>query len=175
MVSESDLSGFRDLLNRCLVAVEKIEAMTESTTLPNPYPLNINLEGELIQYTGSETKAISINDVAYISELIEILPESADESAAGSAAESAEEAAASAEAAAQSASNASSSEEAALSSAGDAHDSQVAAAQSEGMCEAYKEQARQLVEKLSLPTEEGTYQLVATLVDDVMTYSWSEV
>ena len=67
LVSESDLQGFRDLLNRCLTAVQKMEAMTENTALPNPYPINIKIEGTTTQYTGSEEKTVEIKDVAYIS------------------------------------------------------------------------------------------------------------
>lgn len=96
LVTQSDLSGFRDLLNRCLVAVQKIEAMTENTALPNPYPLNINIEGTETSYSGSEMKSISLSNIAYIGETIEELEHAIDESAAGTCAEYADQAAASA-------------------------------------------------------------------------------
>lgn len=150
LVSESDLSGFRDVLNRCLVAIAKIEAMTEHTALPNPYPLNINLEGDQISYSGNSTVTITLEDLAYISDAIDIV-ESVDESAAGSAAESADEAA-------QSASEAMGYADAASNSADSA--------------EAYADQAREEVQKLALPENEGSYYLQAILIDGEMHYMW---
>lgn len=65
-VSESDLSGFRDIMNRCLIAIEKVEAMTENTALPNPYPINIDIGSEVISYDGSEQVTIDLSDVVKI-------------------------------------------------------------------------------------------------------------
>lgn len=87
-VSESDLSGFRDLLNRSEAAVKRIEEFAAANSLPNPFPLNINLEGEDIVYTGKETVDISLNNMAYVSE--EYTPTDAiDESAASVAVDAA--------------------------------------------------------------------------------------
>lgn len=56
-----DLAGFRDLLNRSLAALKKVETMTESTTLPNPYPLRITQAGETESYNGSQTVEVDLN------------------------------------------------------------------------------------------------------------------
>lgn len=173
LVSESDLSGFRDLLNRALTAVQKIEVMTESETLPNPYPLTINLEGVENVYSGAQAVTLTLEKMAYIADAeTEEAQEAIDESAAGAAA-------ASAEAAATSEYNAGLSERAAAGSAEDAADSaqnaldaKTEAETAKGQAEAYATQAQQLLNKLSLPTVAGTYKLKVTVTDGVVTYSW---
>lgn len=168
-VSESDLSGFRDLLNRSEAAVKKIEEMTAQNALPNPYPLTINLEGEEIVYTGIETKEITLEDMAYISE--EINPvDPFDESAAGSAAESARRAKESAD----SAYSYKGAVELLATSARESAEASASAKNSAegyaGMCEAYRNQCRDL--SVSLPAEEGEYKLKVTIVGGVPSYSW---
>lgn len=56
-----DLTGFRDLLNRSLAALKKVETMTESTSLPNPYPLRVTQAGKTSSYNGSQTVEIDLN------------------------------------------------------------------------------------------------------------------
>ena len=168
LVSESDLSGFRDLLNRALIAIQKIEVMSENTTLPNPYPLNLNIEGTETAYTGSEQVDITLEDMAYISGATD--PEdSIDESAA----------AASALAAATSEYNAGLSEDAAgdsataaAGSAQDALNAKTAAETARGQAQGYATQAQQQISKLNLPTTAGTYSLKVTVTGGVVTYSW---
>lgn len=91
MISDSDFSGFRDLLNRCTATLEKMEAMTEADALPNPFALDIEIEGEHTVYTGGEAKEVSLNNMAYIDESEDVIIEDAlDESAASRAAASAQ-------------------------------------------------------------------------------------
>ena len=68
LVSESDLKGFRDLLNRALAAVKTVEDLSKNETLPNPYPLKIDLEGTEYTYTGRDTVEVYMTDMAYIAE-----------------------------------------------------------------------------------------------------------
>lgn len=172
LVSESDLSGFRDLLNRALTAVQKIEVMTESETLPNPYPLTLNIEGESSVYTGAEALTIALENMAYISQKEATPEDSADESAAGAAAASAEEAATSAYNAGLSETAAGNSAEAAATSAQNALDAATDANTAKGQAEGYASQAQQLINRLSLPTTAGTYKLKVTVNGGVITYSW---
>jgi hypothetical protein len=59
-----DMTGFRDLLARCLTAVSRIEAMTANETLPNPYPLRLILdEDEIYSYNGAETVEVSFDGI----------------------------------------------------------------------------------------------------------------
>lgn len=97
LVSESDLTGFRDLLNRALVAVKKVEDLTENDTLPNPYPIDIDLEGVHYQYTGRNTVEVKISDMAYIADDPVLVVDPIDETAANTAAQSAREARAAAD------------------------------------------------------------------------------
>jgi len=173
LVSESDLSGFRDLLNRALTAVQKIEVMTESETLPNPYPLTINLEGEENVYSGAQAVTLTLEKMAYIADAeTEEAQEAIDESAAGAAAASARAAAASEYNAGLSQTAAAGSAEDAAGSAQSALDAKTGAETAKGQAEAYATQAQQLLNKLSLPTVAGTYKLKVTVTDGVITYSW---
>ena len=96
-ISEEDLSGFRDLLNRAMAALEKMEVMTSQEALPNPYPFTFEVEGNRHTYTGNTAVTVELGNMVYLDETSEADPESSlDESAA-------EKAAASAMAAAQSA------------------------------------------------------------------------
>ena len=52
VADEDDLTGLRDLLSRAAEAISQIEAMTEEHYLPNPYPLEILLDGTTYSYTG---------------------------------------------------------------------------------------------------------------------------
>ncbi|WP_130837179.1 BppU family phage baseplate upper protein [Lachnoclostridium sp. Marseille-P6806] len=61
--SDDDLSGFRDLLNRSLAAVRKIEEMTEQSALPNPYPIRIMIGSKRYSYNGSETVEVTLGDI----------------------------------------------------------------------------------------------------------------
>lgn len=97
-ISEEDLAGFRDLLNRSLAALERMEAMTQNDALPCPYPFDLTVDGNLNSYNGSARIELNMGNVARIDESEVITPgESIDESAAASAAASAQAAAASAE------------------------------------------------------------------------------
>jgi len=96
-VSDEDLSGFRDLLNRSMAALEKMEVMTSQEALPNPYPFVLGIEGNKRSYNGSEVVEIMLGNMTYIDESEEVeAEESLDETAAKSAAESATAAEASA-------------------------------------------------------------------------------
>lgn len=172
LVTESDLSGFRDLLNRCMIAVQKIEAMTENTALPNPYALNLNIEGELYPYSGREEVNITLENMAYISETIDLLDESIDESAAGSAAESAAEAFQSANNSYLSKVAAENAATTAGNKATEAASSKTQAEQQAGYAQAYATQCQQIAEKLNLPTADGTYLLSCTMVGGLPTYTW---
>lgn len=88
-ISEEDLTGFRDLLNRCMAALEKMEQMVEQDALPCPYPINIIIDDEEYNYNGSVQKDIDLSNIAYTSEVMEIDPEEIDESAAGIAVDAA--------------------------------------------------------------------------------------
>ena len=173
LVSESDLSGFRDLLNRCLTAVQKIEVMTENTALPNPYPLTVNLEGVENVYSGAEALTLTLEKMAYIADAEEEEAEdSIDESAAAEAAASAEAAATSEYNAGLSETAAGNSATAASGYAQDALNAKTAAETARGQAQGYATQAQQQISKLNLPTTAGEYHLKVTVNDGVVTYSW---
>lgn len=174
LVSESDLSGFRDLLNRCMKAVQKIEEMTENEALPNPYPLSVEIEGETTQYNGTSAKEIHLNDLAYLSETIELLDESLDESAAGSAAIYAACAEKAMEKAEGSMLSAKESAESAEASCTKASEYASYAVNASGTASGYAEQAKNSIKELNLPKAEGTYRLKVTMSDGIPSYSWME-
>ena len=92
-VSDEDLSGFRDLLNRAMAALEKMEVMTSQEALPNPYPFALEVEGNRHVYSGAESVEVALVNIAYIDESEAIEPEdSLDETAASMASKSASEA-----------------------------------------------------------------------------------
>lgn len=172
-ISDSDMSGFRDLLNRCMTAIQKIEQMTENEALPNPYALSLNIEGELTQYNGSSAKEVSLSDMAYILEDGEVVEESLDESAAGLAAKSAREAAQSAYDAALSKMETTEAAQTAAVSAETAVAASNNAENKAGQAEAYVNQIRMLMGDLMMPEEEGSYNLKVSIDDQgVVTYSW---
>lgn len=170
-VSESDLSGFRDLLNRCLIAVQKMEAMTENTALPCPYSLVFKYEGTTYEYTGAAEIEVEIKDLAYIDGAYD--PEtSIDETAAAAAA-------ASATAAATSEYNAGLSETAASGYCASAkgykeaaEDAKQIAVNASGTAGGYLTLIRQVFEDANLPTTDGEYKLKCTVVGGEPTYSW---
>lgn len=156
LVSESDLSGFRNLLNRALAAVQKIEVMTKSETLPNPFPLTFNLEGTENIYTGAEALTLTLENLAYISEEVGgEIEDSMDESAAGAAADSAQQAALSEYNANLSAVTANNAAVTATDNAQAAVDSATGAASSAGMAEAYLNQIRNLITGAEIPDGAG--------------------
>jgi len=171
-VSESDLTGFRDLLNRCLTAVQKIEVMTENTALPNPYPLTLEIEGVQKVYSGAAALTVALEHLAYISEGEESEEDSIDESAAAAAAASALAAAASEYNAGLSETAAGNSATAASGYAQDALNAKTAAETAKGQAQGYATQAQQQISKLNLPTTAGEYHLKVTVNDGVVTYSW---
>lgn len=173
-VSESDLSGFRDLLTRCLTAVQKIEAMTENTALPNPYPLNLTIEDELYSYTGSETLDIILDNLTYLSDAYDP-EESTDESAAAAAAASAISAANSAYNAGLSATSCSNDAQTASDKAGEALGYKNEAQNQAGIASGYATQCRAVLEKLNLPTSAGTYVLSVNMVGGVPQYIWNMI
>lgn len=65
--SEDDLAGFRDILDRAQEATEKIEALSNMSKLPNPYPLRGTLGGTSFSYDGSETTTITLTGVGFLS------------------------------------------------------------------------------------------------------------
>ena len=91
-ISEEDLTGFRDLLNRCMASLEKMEQMVEQDALPCPFPINITIDDEEYNYNGSVQKDIDLSNIAYTAEEVEIDPEEIDETAAGIAVDAAEKA-----------------------------------------------------------------------------------
>jgi len=96
-ISEEDLSGFRDLLNRAMAALEKMEVMTSQEALPNPYPFTFEVEGNSHSYNGSTAVSVALGNMTYINEDEEVEPEeSLDETTAKQAAASANAAAKSA-------------------------------------------------------------------------------
>lgn len=85
-ISEEDLSGFRDLLNRAMAALEKMEVMTSQEALPNPYPFTFEVEGNKHIYNGNEAIIVELGNMVYLDESGEVEPEtSIDESAAAQA------------------------------------------------------------------------------------------
>lgn len=91
-ISEEDLQGYKDLLNRAMAALEKMEAMVEADALPNPYPINLTIEDQTYNYNGASQIDIELKDMAYIADEVDVEVDALDESAAGSASKSAEEA-----------------------------------------------------------------------------------
>lgn len=64
-----DLSGLRDLISRAEAATSKIEAMTMSSTLPNPFPLRLDIDGTTYEYNGSSTQEITVESLTYLSDI----------------------------------------------------------------------------------------------------------
>lgn len=64
--NEDDLSGFRDLLNRALTAVQKVETLTGNSALPNPYPIRITIGSQTYEYNGSNTVEIELSELPYL-------------------------------------------------------------------------------------------------------------
>ena len=64
-VSESDLTGFQDLLNRALAAVKKAEQLAVS--LPCPYALSIVLGNTTYTYDGSAAVTVELTDGNHLS------------------------------------------------------------------------------------------------------------
>ncbi len=65
--SDDELAGFRDILNRATEAIEKIEALSTKSRLPNPYPLRIYFGDKTISYDGNETTSLSLSGIGYLS------------------------------------------------------------------------------------------------------------
>lgn len=65
---DDELAGFRDILNRATEAIEKIEALSSKSKLPNPYPLRIYLGDKTISYDGNETISVNFNGITYLTE-----------------------------------------------------------------------------------------------------------
>ena len=148
-ISETDLNGFRDLMNRCVSSLETMETMTKQEALPNPYPISITLEGKKNTYNGSSAVEITLKPIAYISDTEAVLEDSLDETAAMLAATSATAAAASAKSAKESASGASDSKTAAKASETAAAGSATAASQSAGQAAASATLAKQYTDAFS--------------------------
>lgn len=68
-IASPELSGLRDLISRAEQATAKIEAMSMSTTLPNPFPLRLIIENETYEYNGSSTKQIELDMIGYLSDI----------------------------------------------------------------------------------------------------------
>lgn len=66
--TDDDLAGFRDILNRATEAIEKIEALSNKSKLPNPYPLRIAVGDKTYSYDGNETISVSFTGIGYLSE-----------------------------------------------------------------------------------------------------------
>ena len=91
-ISEEDMSGFRDLLNRAMTTLQKMELMTKEEALPNPYPINVTIDEEEYNYNGADQIDIDLSDIAYMKDEPDIDSEDVDESAAGVAVKAAREA-----------------------------------------------------------------------------------
>lgn len=65
--SEDDYAGIRDIMTRAQEAIEKIEAISNKSRLPNPYPLRIPVGDKTYTYDGSETVVVPLTVVAYLS------------------------------------------------------------------------------------------------------------
>lgn len=63
--SESDLTGFQDLLNRALAAVKKAEQL--AVALPCPYALSIVLGNTTYTYDGSAAVTVELTDGNHLS------------------------------------------------------------------------------------------------------------
>ncbi len=66
--SDDELAGFRDILNRASEAIEKIEALSTKSRLPNPYPLRMYFGDKTISYDGNETVSLNFTGIGYLSE-----------------------------------------------------------------------------------------------------------
>lgn len=66
--TEDDLSGFRDILNRATEAIDKIEALSNMSKLPNPYAFRLTVGDKVYTYDGSETISVTLTGVAYLSD-----------------------------------------------------------------------------------------------------------
>lgn len=64
--STDDMAGFRDILNRAADAIEKIEALSSKSVLPNPYALRLHFGDKVVSYDGSVTVTANFTNVAYI-------------------------------------------------------------------------------------------------------------
>lgn len=65
--SDDELAGFRDILNRAAEAIEKIEALSSKSKLPNPNPLRLYFGGKTISYDGNETVSVNFTGISYLS------------------------------------------------------------------------------------------------------------
>ncbi len=65
--SDDELAGFRDILNRATEAIEKIEALSTKSRLPNPYPMRIYFGDKTISYDGNETVSLNFTGIGYLS------------------------------------------------------------------------------------------------------------
>lgn len=63
---KDDISGFRDLLNKAMTAVQKVEVMTQASALPCPYPMRITVAGDTYEYNGSSTVEVSFGKLPII-------------------------------------------------------------------------------------------------------------
>lgn len=64
--SEDEMAGFRDILNRATEAIEKIEALSNKSKLPNPYALRLHFGDQVVSYDGSVTVSANFSNVAYV-------------------------------------------------------------------------------------------------------------
>jgi hypothetical protein len=62
---EDDLSGFHDLLNRALSAVQKVETLTGNSALPNPYPLRLTIGSSKYEYNGAKTVEVTLTEFPF--------------------------------------------------------------------------------------------------------------
>lgn len=142
-ISQEDLNGFRDLLNRCMAALEKMETMVEKDALPCPYPLNLTIEDEEFNYNGANQIDIELKGMAYIEELGDIDTDDIDESAAGIATQAAVQARQYSEISEISATSAMNYKDEAEEAADASESHAETARNSSGMAQAYANQARE--------------------------------
>lgn len=64
--SESDMSGFRDLLNRVMAAATKVENMAQLRELPNPNPIRIKIGNTLYSYNGKDTVEVVLEEMPFL-------------------------------------------------------------------------------------------------------------
>lgn len=148
-ISEEDLQGYRDLLNRSMAALEKMEAMVQKDALPCPYPINITIEEDEFVYNGAAQIDIELKDIAHIAEATDIEVEALDESAAKSASESAIAATAAADSADESYIKADYAAHRAELARDEAKEYQQTAINNAGLAEGYATQCRNLVDSSS--------------------------
>lgn len=67
-IPSEDIDGFRELLNKSRETLAKLEAVVAQEELPNPYPLNITIEGEEISYKGDKIEQVTLNNLAYLAD-----------------------------------------------------------------------------------------------------------